>query len=152
DAFYTVIKRMLGELHDAHTRFHTPRERRERELQLTVTVGLIISEVEGQPVVSSVDSDSEAARAGVKSGMIVRTIDGKPVADRLAEARANVASSSSEQATRLRIYRRLVAGPPSTVLKLGLERADGTRLDVSLTRLTASDAAAVQYRKLASGA
>jgi carboxyl-terminal processing protease len=152
DAFYTVVKQMLGELHDAHTRFHTPRERRERELQLTVSVGLIVSEVEGQPVVSSVEPDSEAARAGVKPGMIVRTVDGKPIADKLAEAKANVAASSSEQATRLRVYRRLVAGNPGTVLKLGLEPADGTRLDVSLTRVTASDAASVQYRKLASGA
>src|SRR6185503_13356144 len=45
--FYNLLKRMVGELHDAHTRFHTPEERRERERLQAVSAGVSIYEVEG---------------------------------------------------------------------------------------------------------
>src|SRR5689334_13413623 len=91
DDFYTVMKKMVGELRDAHTRFATPRERMEREQLKAITAGVSISEVEGKPVIVSVESGSEAARAGVELGMAVTAIDGKPVAEKLAEAQARVA-------------------------------------------------------------
>ena len=54
DEFYASMKKMVGELHDAHTRFHTPRERREREQLKAVSTGVSISEVEGQVVITDV--------------------------------------------------------------------------------------------------
>ena len=41
EEFYTLLKRMVGELRDAHTRFHTPEERREYEAY--VVAGQMIS-------------------------------------------------------------------------------------------------------------
>ena len=108
--FYVVLKQMVGELRDAHTRFHTPEQRRERERLLAVSAGVSLFDVEGKTVVVGVEPDSEASRAGVEVGMIVLTIDGKPVADRLAEARARVAGTSSERAVRLRVYRMIIDG------------------------------------------
>jgi C-terminal processing protease CtpA/Prc len=103
--FYVLLKRMVGELHDAHTRFSTPEERRERERFEAVSAGVAIFEVEGKPVIVGVEPDSDASRAGVEEGMLALEIDGKPIADRLADARARVAGSSTDRAIQLRVYR-----------------------------------------------
>jgi carboxyl-terminal processing protease len=149
--FYSLLKRMVGELHDAHTRFHTPEERRERERLQAVSAGISVYEVEGKPVVIAVEADSEAARAGVQEGMIVLAIDGKPVAERLAEVRARVAGSSTDRAVRLRIYRMLIDGEPGTTLRMRLARGDGSPLDVALSRRIVSDNPVVTSRRLTSG-
>ena len=149
--FFRLLKQMVGELKDAHTRFATPEERRAREREQAVSAGLAIFEVEGKPVVISVDPDSDASRAGIEAGMIVLTIDGKPVAERLAEARARVAGSSSDRAVRLRIFRMIVDGDPGTTLKISLARADGSTLEASLTRRVVRDVASVTSNRLKSG-
>ncbi|HKP11952.1 MAG TPA: S41 family peptidase [Blastocatellia bacterium] len=151
DDFYVVMKKMVGELRDAHTRFATPRERMEREQLKSITAGVSISEVEGRPVIVGVEPNSEAARMKVEPGMIVLSIDGKPIAERLAEAQARVAGTSTERAIKLRVYRQLVEGDPGKPLRLALERADGSRLEVGLTRRVVSDVAQVISRRLPSG-
>ena len=148
--FYVVLKQMVGELKDAHTRFHTPEQRRERERLQAVSAGVSIFDVEGKPVVVGVEPDSDASRAGVQPGMIVLNIDGRPVADRLEEARARVAGTSSERAIRLRLYRMIVDGNPGTSLRLSLARADGSVFEVSLTRRVVPDTAVVTSRRLPS--
>lgn len=151
EQFYNMLKRMVGELNDAHTRFHTPEERRERERLQAVSAGISIYEVEGKPVVVGVEPASDAARAGVEEGMIVIAIDGKPVSERITEARSRVAGSSSDRAVQLRIFRMLVDGDPGTALKISLARADGSTLDVTLTRRIVADTAVVTSRRLPSG-
>src|ERR1044071_4444465 len=44
DDFYDLLKRMVGELHDAHTRFSTPEQRRERVRLQAVSAGVSIFE------------------------------------------------------------------------------------------------------------
>jgi carboxyl-terminal processing protease len=149
--FYVILKRMVGELHDAHTRFSTPEERRERERFEAVSAGVSIFEVEGTPVIVGVEPNSEAARAGVEEGMLVLAIDGRPIADRLAEARARVASSSTDRAIQLRIYRMLIEGEAGNSLQLKVAKPDGSPLQVSLARRVVPDDAVVTSRRLPSG-
>jgi len=151
DEFYDILKRMVGELHDAHTRFHTPEQRRERERLQAVSAGLSVFEVEGKAVVVSVEADSDASRAGVEPGMIVLAIDGKPIADRLADARAQVAGTSSDRAILLRVYRMIIDGDPGKAVRMSLRRADGSVHDVALIRRIVADTAVVTSRRLASG-
>lgn len=149
--FYRTLKRMVGELHDAHTRFHTPEERRERERLQAVSAGVSISEVEGKPVIVAVEPSSDASRAGVGEGMIVLAIDGKSINQLLAEARTRVAGSSTDRAVRLRVYRMIIDGEPGSKLKMKLGLADGSTLDVELTRRIVADTAEVTSRRLAAG-
>ena len=151
DDFYIVMKKMVGELRDAHTRFATPRERLEREQLKSVSAGIAIAEVEDRPVIVSVEPDSVAARAGVEPGMIVVAIDGKSIAERLSQAEARVAGTSTDRAVKLRIYRQLVDGEPGAVLQLALERPDGSRLDVTVPRQVVADVPKVTSRQLKSG-
>lgn len=151
EEFYRLLKRMVGELHDAHTRFSTPEERLERERLQAVSAGLAIFEVESKPVVVWVEPNSDAAHAGIQEGMIAVTIDGKPVDDKLAEVRSRVAGSSTDRAVRLRIYRMIIEGEPGTTLSVRLARPDGSTLDVALTRRVVPDTAVVTSRRLPSG-
>lgn len=149
--FYRLLNQMTGELRDAHTRVRSPRQRQERQRRQATSAGVRIYEVEGAPVIFEVVPDSDAERAGVKPGMVVRAVDGRPIADALAEARQEVGTSSSERATRLLSYSRLIAGKTETPLRLELIRADKTPFEVTLMRRTVSAAPHVTARLLPSG-
>ena len=149
--FYALLNRMVGELHDAHTRLHTPRERIDRERFLAVTPGLSIWEVENKPVVISVDPSSEAARAGIVPGMIVTSVNGIPVANRLEQVKLAIGGSSTERAERLRLYRRLLDGDPGAKITLGLTDNTGKPLTAAVSLKSVSDAPDVSWRQLPFG-
>jgi carboxyl-terminal processing protease len=83
--------------------------------------------------------------------MIVQSVGGMPIADWLAANTSRIEGTSSERATRLRLYYRIVDGDPGSSFKLGLTRADGTLLEATLVRRTVSEAPAASSRRLASG-
>ena len=149
--FYALLNQMAGELKDAHTRVRSPRQSVERKKLQATSAGVMIYEVEGTPVIFDVAADSDASRAGVLPGMVVRTIDGQPVAKALAEARREIGTSSTERAARILTYGKLVAGEPDTQLTLGLLRGDGSPLEVTLMRRTISAAPQFTSRLLPSG-
>ncbi len=134
DGLYSVLREMTGALHDAHTRFRSPAEReRARKLQAT-TPGLSIGQVDGKPVIVNVEPDSEASRAGLDAGMIVTSVDGLPFQERVAKVSEEVGDSSSSRARALLTYYEVLAGEPGTMVHLGVEREDGSRLEVDLAR------------------
>ncbi len=151
EGFYAVLKQMTGELHDAHTRFRTPLERQRAARRVATSVGVLVGNVEGTPTVINVEPDSEAATSGVEPGMVLTSVDGEPAAKRLAQVQEEVGTSSSDRATALLSYYRLLAGEPGTLVRLGFQRADGTSLDVVLKRHVVSLAPLVSTRLLPSG-
>ena len=151
EEFYALLNQMTGELRDAHTRVRSPRQSRDRKKQQATSAGVLIYEIEGTPVIFDVIPDSDAARAGALPGMVVRSVDGQPIAEAIAEARRDVGVSSTERATRILSYLRLIAGEPNTPLKLGLTRPDGTPFEVALMRRTISAAPQFTARLLPSG-
>jgi carboxyl-terminal processing protease len=138
--FYALMSRMTGELHDAHTRFNSPEQWRNIKKQQGVGSGVSLDEIDGKIVVTSVRPDSNAAHVGIEPGMVLQTVDGKPVAERVAEIESAKAASSTTRATRIFTYSRLLAGPPDTDVKLGLERADGSRFETEVRRQVYSSA------------
>ena len=72
---YFALKAMMRELKDSHTRIVTPRESADHRRFATLASGLGLSVIEDQLVVIDVDSDSPAARAGVRKGDVVLAID-----------------------------------------------------------------------------
>jgi carboxyl-terminal processing protease len=149
--FYTTMDRMTAELHDAHTRFSSPEQWENRKKHQGVSIGFRAGYVEGKVVVLDVLPASNAAHAGVEPGMIVTALDRQPIADRLAEAAQRVLPSSTERVTKLRILSNLLTGPLETLFTASLERADGSTLEVTLTRQILSTAPRVTSQKLSSG-
>lgn len=134
EEFYNVIRKLVGEMNDAHTRFLTPREALESRERKGTTVGLLLSKVEGKTVVEKVLSDATGELAKVHPGMIVRTVDGKPIGQRLIEAGDEVGDSSSNRALEILTHRQILLGEPGTTVKLGLTDKTGQNFDVTLTR------------------
>jgi carboxyl-terminal processing protease len=82
--FYALLSQMTGELHDAHTRFNSPSQWRNYKKQQGVGAGLSVDDVDGKTVIVHVRPDSSAAAAGIEPGMVLLSVDGTPVAERLA--------------------------------------------------------------------
>jgi C-terminal processing protease CtpA/Prc len=132
--FYVLVNRMAGELHDAHTRFSSPEQWENRQKFQGVTTGILLQEIDGKIVVSHVYPDSAGANAGVEPGMILLSVNGRPVADIIAENAAKVPPSSTERITRLRVIGSVLAGAANTEAKLMLQRADGSNFEVGVAR------------------
>jgi carboxyl-terminal processing protease len=151
ERFYSVMSRMTGELHDAHTRFSSPKQWENRKKQQGVAVGMRVGYVEGKVAIVDVLAGASAAQAGIEPGMIVATVDGRPVEQRIAEVGQKATPSSSERITRLLILRSVFTGPLEAPLALGLERADGSKFEAKLTRQVISTEPHVTAKRLDSG-
>jgi C-terminal processing protease CtpA/Prc len=97
--------------------------------------------VEGKLAVVRLVDAAEARQQGIAAGDVIETIDGKPAAAALADARAET-SGSTDEARDQRAAGFLLVGDDGTSVKLGVRGADGKRHDVTLTRTAANLAAA----------
>ena len=149
--FYSLMDRMTGELHDAHTRFSSPEWWQDRKKHQGVSLGFRAGYVGDSVVVLDVIPDSNAAQAGVTAGMLVMAVDGKPIQDALAEAANKVLPSSSERITRLRILGSIFSASVETPVDVSLERADGSLLQAKFARQVLSNAPRVISDTLPSG-
>ena len=149
--FYSIVDRMTAELHDAHTRFSSPEQWENHKKHQGVSVGFRAGYVEGKVTVLDVFPESNAARAGIQSGMIVTALDGQPIAERLAEATTKVLPSSTERVTKLRILSDVFAGPLQTPFTASFERTNGSSMDVKYARQTLTTEPHVTSAKLSSG-
>lgn len=149
--FYSLLARMVGELHDAHTRFETPLSRQEREKEERLSAGVDIRLVDGKNVVAWVEPNSEAEKIGVKPGMELLAVNGERIDERLNRLRYIVAGSSSDRAEQLRLYNRILGAEPGEKLDLELREFDGRIFHASLMMRMIPDKASVTTKLLTSG-
>src|SRR4051812_16681034 len=109
DAFWDVLDRMAGELHDAHTRVESPRRVALRKSDEAVSLGLLFERIEGRLTITAVNNESDAWWAGVRPGMTLIAIDGQPAQAVYDKLRADVRRDSTDRATHLQAVRKLVA-------------------------------------------
>lgn len=134
EAFYALLALMVGELKDSHTRIYSAREYRNRLGSVISTYGLRVSEVEGKVAVVHVFPDTDAARAGIRIGMVIDTINGERAVDRLARLRVEAPNDASPERRLRGIFGRLITGRAD---RLALEIE--SRTGVSRVELTRSD-------------
>jgi carboxyl-terminal processing protease len=151
DEFYSILKQMTAELHDAHTRLNTPLEWRERARHEGVGMGFVVDQVDGWATVVSVLPSSPAAKAGVLPGMVIARLNNRPFLDLVADAKSNLLSSSTDRADLLHLYHEILAGPEHSSANITFQRADGSTLDVTLTRQLFTTRPHVVTRVLPSG-
>jgi len=152
--FYAQFEVMLAELRDSHTGFSGPPPPGTPPDGQPGSLGLSLVEIEGETIVSEVEADSSAARAGVRPGMILRTVNGRPVEELYALIRANFAGTSSERAFAvLQRHAILYGGFLSKPRTLGLINFDNSTFAVTLeqTPVAATPLPQVEARRLASG-
>lgn len=123
NAFYLIIKEMIGLLNDDHTRFDTPQEVAMDEAFFSGTadyagIGIIIREVEQGLMIMRLAQSGPAEMAGVRPYDIVTSVDGVAINDMIQDDVE---------------YTRRIRGPIGSQITLGILR-DGEELEVQITR------------------
>ena len=126
EPYRQALRAMLAELQDGHTRF-------EPNAPL-VHPRVAVRRIEGQAVIVWVAEDSDAAAQGLKPGMVIRAVDGAPVAEALERVPPEWTAFAAAHTREEYAYRHLLAGPPGTQVTLTVADADGTPRTVTLTR------------------
>lgn len=92
DEFHAVLRRMLAELKLSHFGIY-PRQTDGISAGTSATgnIGVEVTMIGGQPVVSRVDAGSTAAAAGIRPGFIIQKVDDKTSADLLKGLNASFA-------------------------------------------------------------
>ncbi len=116
--FYELMRQMIASLRDAHTRVYSPDEKFDWWNPRFVTVGLAVREVEGVPVVVQIEPNSAAARADIRIGDAITSLDNVPITKLIAQRLGNSGASSDERA-RFRSIASLFDGPAGTSVKVG---------------------------------
>ena len=125
--FYSVLRRMLATLRDAHTRVFAPEERSEWHRPVFTSVGVFVREIEGQLVVTHVERKSDAERAGVRAGDALTSVDGEPAAQLLARRLTESPPSASRLSAATAAAARIFDGPRDTEVALTFAGRDGAR-------------------------
>lgn len=134
EAFWRELDRMTARLADSHTRVESPQRYREIRERAGVSLGLWVEELDGALHVLRVAAGSEAWLRGVRPGARVLRIGTQPAADWW-RTQWHAAREGSTTRTRIgQINRALNGGAAGSVQSLSLARADGSLVDVQLTR------------------
>ncbi len=122
---YAVLRRLLATLNDVHTRVFAPEEKFVWWNPRFVSIGLAAREIEGLPTVVRVEKNSAPARAGIKPGDIIESVDGSPalaLIDKSLRWQSNWAAGPS---TRFRAFSSIFEGAPETSLELAWRNRSG---------------------------
>lgn len=132
--FYSILRRMVGTLRDAHTRVYAPEEKFDWQHPRVITTGISLREVAGQPAVVAVDRGSDAERAGVRVGDIITSVDGAPALDVFAERLKDATGVSTAQSARVRAMAMLLGGVANSTVKVGWRTPDNRERVTTLRR------------------
>jgi C-terminal processing protease CtpA/Prc len=99
---------MVGLLRDAHTRVYAPEEKFDWQHPRVVTTGISVREVAGQPVVVSIERNSEAERAGLRAGDIITSVDDEPALELFTKRLKDMTGASTARSARVRAMESLL--------------------------------------------
>ncbi|HEV2862778.1 MAG TPA: S41 family peptidase [Pyrinomonadaceae bacterium] len=150
EELYAVLRRMLASLRDPHTRVFAPGEGADWRVRRFVTVGVSVRESEGAVVVSNVERESAAGRAGLRAGDEVLSVAGEAVSSVIARRLAERPAANSSSARRLALAR-LFEGPPETEVEVAFRRAGEARARTARLRRVVAVRAPSFEARLASG-
>ena len=122
--FYELMRQMIASLRDAHTRVYSPDEKFDWWNPRFVTVGLAVREIGGVPVIMQVEANSAAAKANIRAGDVIVSVDNVPVA-KFIEQRLENAGAGLDEHARYRSVATLFDGPAGTEVKVAWSTRDG---------------------------
>ena len=149
--FYTILRRMLGSLRDAHTRVYAPGERFDWQHPHFISVRLSVREVGGQPVVVAVERGSEAERAGLRAGDLITRVDGEPALAVFTRRLSEQTGASTPPAARFRAMATLFDGARDSLVRVGWMDAGGKEKFATLRREWLKRKAELRVRRVGGG-
>lgn len=115
DELYVVLRRMVNALNDPHTRIFSPEEKSDWWHPRFVSIGLGMKEIDGLATVVKVEPDSGPARAGMRPGDLIDSVDGQPV---VSIVNRRLTSATPTAVERARAFAGIFEGPAGTSLEL----------------------------------
>jgi carboxyl-terminal processing protease len=151
DQYWELLDKMAGELKDSHTRVESPKQVAQQKAQESHSLGLSFIESADQLLLTGVHAESDAWWAGVRAGMTIKTIDGKPALAHYRELVAAARESSTPWARTRGALRKIVGGDVGTKSAMTFVRTDGSEINVTMARRKFRAAPDMTHRVLPSG-
>src|SRR5262245_44902787 len=146
---YRVLRQMIGKLGDAHTRIYSPEDGFDRNRPTGTTIGVVVRRIEGKPVVTWVDPNSDAGKQGkLTAGQTVVAIDGTPIEKVLDRIRDEIGESSTSTALELQSFDKLFSGLRDTPIQVTFGDTDGQLRTLVLMRRHVEFQRRITLRKL----
>lgn len=146
--FYAILRRMLSNLRDAHTRVFSPAEKFDWRHPRFISVGVSVREVNNAPVIFAVERDSEAEREGLRAGDLVTSVDGEDALTVFARHLRDQGDSSTIAAARVRAMAKLFDGAIDSTVSVAWIDARGRKHQALLKRQWRERDPALRVRRL----
>jgi len=127
--YISVLRRVMALLRDGHSGIMASDDRDIPAVR--------IESIEGKPVVTAVATTTEIEASGVRPGMEVVEVDGRPVT-KVIENEYQYVAASTPQDRDARTFPLLLAGSPGSIAAVRLRANDGELREVRLARNLAS--------------
>ncbi|MFN2453500.1 MAG: S41 family peptidase [Pyrinomonadaceae bacterium] len=148
---YAILRRMIGTLRDAHTRVYAPFEKFDWRRPRAISVGVSVREVAGEAVVTNVERDSEASRAGLRAGDTILRVDDESALAVFARRLRESANSSTPRAARLRAISGLFDGAAGSSVKVRWLDSKGREREAVLRREWRTRTQDLRVKRLSEG-
>jgi len=131
---YAVLRQMVAALRDAHTRVYAPSEKYDWRHPRVTSVGISVREIANELIVTNVERESAASRAGLRAGDAILRIDNESARILFEHSLSGGMNSSTIRATRLRAVAGLFDGAAGTNVKVAWLDGKGKEHEALLRR------------------
>ncbi len=125
DDYWELLDKMTGELKDSHTRVQSPKQVAQQRDNEAHSLGFTFQELDGGLMVTGVNADSDAYWAGVRAGMLIKTINNEPALTLYRRLISEARDSSTAWARSRGALRKISGGEIDTKVDMTFIRADG---------------------------
>lgn len=127
EEFHGILRQMLGELKLSHFSVYSNETAVQTGEFKDGTIGIDLKIIDKEAVISRVEKDSNAEKAGLKTGFIIKKIDGKTTTELLEKLESYLAARETNEKMK-QIYRErtlvnFIAGKSKSVAKLEVSNA-----------------------------
>ncbi len=156
DDYWESLDRMTGELRDSHTRVNGPKQVAQQRDHESHSLGVGFLEIGNELIVTSVHPQSDGYWAGVRPGMVLKTIDGEAAMARYQRLMTEVRDSSTPWARTRGALRKITVGEldskvTMTFARYAMADARGTEIAATMKRRIFRTPPEITSRVLPSG-
>ena len=134
DEFWELLDKMTGELKDSHTRVHSPKLVQQQRNNESHSLGVGFVELDGELVVTSVNTQSDAWWASARAGMVIKTIDGNAALPYYQKLVVESRDSSTPWARTRGALRKVNAGDIGSEVSMTFVRSDKSEFSSTMKR------------------
>lgn len=115
---YRILREMLGALNDSHTRVFAPDEDTNWVTPRVVTINVSVREIENQLIITKVEKNTAAEKAGISPGDLLTSVDSTPATDFFERRLAETPGASTPAINRLQTAARLFEGSVGSSVRI----------------------------------